>query len=45
MNVGCKPTFNNEMNVNIKFISDGDVAGVIYVVDESSPGVLSYPQN
>ena len=26
-----------QMNVNIKFISDGDVAGVIYVVDESSP--------
>jgi fructose-1,6-bisphosphatase II / sedoheptulose-1,7-bisphosphatase len=26
-----------KMNVNIKFISDGDVSGVMYVVDEKSP--------
>ena len=27
----------NKMNVKIKFITDGDVSGVIYVVDKSSP--------
>ena len=27
----------NKMKVKIKFISDGDVSGVMYVVDESSP--------
>ena len=26
-----------EMNVNLKLISDGDVSGIIYVVNESSP--------
>ena len=25
------------MNVNLKLINDGDVSGVIYIVDESSP--------
>ena len=27
----------NKMNVNLKLISDGDVSGVIYIVDERSP--------
>ena len=27
----------NKMNVKIKFIEDGDISGIIYVVDENSP--------